>query len=1107
MYLESPPRRLRARHRLSAGSVRQPDRRGRAPGRAARRLALAGMLLLASAPDVGRAQTRIPDGHWELVQNGPQPDRALHGMIFDPVSDSLWSFGGVEADTQGSDFHNSVWRFALGDPDPRWSLVPISGLKPPPLIFHSTVYDPLRQRMIVYGGQIDRSGMGQSLSDGNTVWFLDLTDPDAPSWTRQSVAGILGDRFAHAAVYVPGFDAMVVSGGASASNTLLNTNYALLLGETPLRWQRLANAGFQARAGQALIHDAAHQRLLVYGGFGNFNSASTIRNLDALDLSAGLDGADVWTRVSTANPGLARAFTAHFFDAERGLWWVHGGQESANRFSRRLSVLDLGPSEPTWTETNWVQNGPLDRFGHTAAWDPQRGIAWFQGGTPDNNRTLADLRALVFEPGATPTASASPTRVASPTATGTSTPPEPTPTRSPTTPPPDATPTLTGTPTATGEPPSPTPTRGDPSATPSPPAPTATRGPTAPAPEPPPIFLPLVQRAIVLRPAATAPAGPTATGTEPAPPGATPTAADRAPTLTLLGHYGGEAEALALDAGRVYLGVGPRIEVLDRASLAPLGRTAPLDGLVRDLVLDGTRLYVGHGDGLAVLDVADPARIQVQSALDLAAAGAIRGLTLADGLLLAAGGAGLQVFDLVDPAAPTRIGTAGVGRSPLSVAWAGGRAYVGHLGGLTVFDLTDPANPAPLGELALTSGAQGLLLSGDLAYVAGDRGGLQVVDVADPAAMSQVASLQVGGRPQAVDADGSGRLYLATRFGGLSVVDLADPRAPTLLASFETPGRESHAIGVRDGQAYLADGGGGLQVLDLVDPAAPAPRAAHPVAGRMTALDLAGDRAYTVQAFKDARILDARDPAAPGLLGRIDAPQAEDALVEGDRLYLARGFEGIAVFDVADPAAPRLLSTLGTGGNAMALALEGSVLHLANLSGYLAVDVSDPTAPVALGALESSSSALQVQARDGLAVLGTGEGVWVLDTRDPAAPTRLAELALDGASSGLLLEADRLWIAGGAGDLQVYDLSEPSAPIRLGRYDLANGGFAIARAGDRLYVGSAVGLEVFDVRDPAAARSLGRVRLGGRSFGVGVRADQVWLAGDGGLYAARIGLP
>ncbi len=418
----------------------------------------------------GETPLQVPEVEWErIAMGGDAPDRALHGMIYDPQNQAFWSFGGVEADAQSNQFRNDLFRLDAGAPDAKWSRVPIAGLKPPPLAFHTATYDPLRQRLIVYGGLIDRRGNeSQQPADGNTLWLLDLSGQGKLAWSRETVHGNPVDRFAHAAVYVPAFDALVVSGGAETFDRSTSSNYALYLGEEPMRWERLANAGFSARAGHALAFDEAASRLLAYGGLHDLSNLKGTREMVALDVSAGLADSRQWARVTTATPGLARGLMAAAYDPVSRLWWVHGGIEANNRFVRDLSVLDLKPARPEWTRTQVVYNGPLERFGHTAALDASRGRIVFQGGTPDNAITLRDTRSLVIAVEPTPTSSASPTITTAPdtpTPTASSTPTETAPTPTTTATGPTATATATDataaatSPTVTRTPGTATPTR------------------------------------------------------------------------------------------------------------------------------------------------------------------------------------------------------------------------------------------------------------------------------------------------------------------------------------------------------------------------------------------------------------------------------------------------------------------------------------------------------------------------------------------------------------------------------------------------------------------------------------------------------------------------
>ncbi|MFQ5460848.1 MAG: hypothetical protein ACE5EL_08645, partial [Anaerolineae bacterium] len=268
-------------------------------------------------------------------------------MVYDSATQSLWSFGGVEANVSSDKYHSSVYRLDLAQTDPRWDLVAISGLKPPPLAFHSVLLDEAARRLVVYGGLVDRRGSSTQPANGNDVWFLDISDPEHPAWSRVSVPGNGTRRFLHAAVMVPDQQAMVISGGfGEGFDDLRGDSFALVMGEEPMRWQRLAGAGLSPRAGHALVYQADKERLVAYGGFTNPESNSTTGEIRVLDVAGGLPGAATWMRLTPTTPSLPRAFMGAAFDPQRGLLWVQGGFQGSNSFLQDLSVLDLTGTRP-----------------------------------------------------------------------------------------------------------------------------------------------------------------------------------------------------------------------------------------------------------------------------------------------------------------------------------------------------------------------------------------------------------------------------------------------------------------------------------------------------------------------------------------------------------------------------------------------------------------------------------------------------------------------------------------------------------------------------------------------------------------------------------------
>jgi hypothetical protein len=218
----------------------------------------------------------------QLTASGAIPSsRRGHTIIYDAPRDRFILFGGYDGV-----YLNDTWQLTL-DPTPTWTQLAPTGTPPPGLYWHSAIYDPIRERMIVFAGQTP--GISYETND---VYALSLNG--APEWTHLAPAGTLPTRRAgHLAVYDPLSDVMLVFGGRRPGG-FLNDVWTLTLGALPT-WSSLSPSGPLpgAREGSPGVYDPNGDQVLVFGGW----SASGTRNdLWALSLS----GPPAWTQITTA---------------------------------------------------------------------------------------------------------------------------------------------------------------------------------------------------------------------------------------------------------------------------------------------------------------------------------------------------------------------------------------------------------------------------------------------------------------------------------------------------------------------------------------------------------------------------------------------------------------------------------------------------------------------------------------------------------------------------------------------------------------------------------------------------------------------------------------
>ncbi len=286
-------------------------------------------------------------------------------------------------------------------------------------------------------------------------------------------------------------------------------------------------------------------------------------------------------------------------------------------------------------------------------------------------------------------------------------------------------------------------------------------------------------------------------------------------------------------------------------------------------------LIVGSGTRVLVVDVLRPEAPApagtyefAQSVLGLAAAGRA--------LYVANSHDGLRRLDLTNPSAPALTGTSATRGQAAGVAAAGALVFVSDnsLG----FDVVGDGEPARagrferVGEYLGDGFPRGVAAGGGLVFVADQPAGLIVVDVSDPGAPAEAGRLSLGrdpvlgvvapderstgGAPPAVVAVVSGR-------GGLQAVDVSDPAAPRVTAAVPTAGRPAGAA--MWGRTLYAAGADVLEVFDLTDPGRPVLTGRSGLGGAAGPLAVNGELVF---AATPGEVVLFRRPGNEGVVGR-----------------------------------------------------------------------------------------------------------------------------------------------------------------------------------------------------------------------------------------------
>ncbi len=173
-----------------------------------------------------------------VVPFGMTPDLSYSSAIYDPVGDRLIMYGGLDV-SDGGGAVGAIWSLSLGT-GARWAPLEARGVAPSSRMEHSAIYDSEHRAMVIYGGRASMDG--PVLGD---AWSLDLVP--TPRWQRIGAAGKApASRTGAAAIYDARWHRMVIMGGRPSKRITpadaFQDVWALSLGK-PSQWHELHPAG------------------------------------------------------------------------------------------------------------------------------------------------------------------------------------------------------------------------------------------------------------------------------------------------------------------------------------------------------------------------------------------------------------------------------------------------------------------------------------------------------------------------------------------------------------------------------------------------------------------------------------------------------------------------------------------------------------------------------------------------------------------------------------------------------------------------------------------------------------------------------------------------
>jgi hypothetical protein len=240
-----------------------------------------------------------------------------------------------------------------------------------------------------------------------------------------------------------------------------------------------------------------------------------------------------------------------------------------------------------------------------------------------------------------------------------------------------------------------------------------------------------------------------------------------------------------------------------QTTVVPLASLDPSWGAPRELVIQGNFVYLADEWGLRIYDIAVPSAIHLEGKIQtLWVYGETVGVDVSGNYVYLAGsGNGVIVIDVSNPANPLYVESTPPNGFTSTVDISGNRLYTGNNGVIEVFDATNPLSiPPALGAYATPGAINGVKVVGTTLFVSDGGGGVQVLDVSNPAAISLIQAIQTPGFAYQSVPVGD-LLYVAAGRGGMLIFEKhttrsVTPPASQLIPSADTLYAEDLPLGV-----------------------------------------------------------------------------------------------------------------------------------------------------------------------------------------------------------------------------------------------------------------------------------------------------------------------
>ncbi len=376
-----------------------------------------------------------------------------------------------------------------------------------------------------------------------------------------------------------------------------------------------------------------------------------------------------------------------------------------------------------------------------------------------------------------------------------------------------------------------------------------------------------------------------------------------------------------------------------------------------DISIAGSRAFVGYSldsaSKLSAINIADPEAMTLLGSYEHAVSPYFKKVVVSGNYAYVCRQQDIEILGLFSfPSFPLAGTIPNIGASDAAIV--GSTLFVASsYAGVRAYNISSPLSPTAYTAANTVGTSSDIEIVGDRLYNADREGGLSIVQIGNPAAMTVLGSVAAPYPSRVQDMEENGTTLYVLDELGLRIFSTSAPDAPVLVGSVTLPdsvqlGCSSRTLGVFNGNAYITGCDNHLRVVSVANPAAPFVRA--DVNGFNADYDAAffGNFGYFC-GQGGLKIVNISNPSAPVMVGTYTLGGVTSSVkVQGTTLYLGTRDNGLWILSLANPASPQLVGFSATPnmGACYGLQVSGNTAFVGRGNGLEIIDVSNPSNPV-----------------------------------------------------------------------------------------------------------------------------------------------------------------